>query len=184
MSENVGDTQPSGDELWRWLVGGLGGGGIVLALLVGAYATGYHRGQHHPRSAAVATSTVPAPSTTTETGTETAPSSPGPIVATPALIARGRSLYTADGCSSCHSLTGKAGVGPSLNAVAGRKVTSTSGETITSDEAYLVESIVSPDKQIVKGYGAGIMSAAIESHNFASNPDDVRALVAFIRSQK
>lgn len=58
------------------------------------------------------------------------------------------------------------------------------GETITSDDAYLVNSIVSPDAQIVKGYGAGIMSAAIASQNFAGNPDDVRALVAFIRSQK
>ena len=109
---------------------------------------------------------------------------PGPIVATPALIARGRSLYGADGCSACHSLSGKAGVGPSLNAIAGRKVTLTSGETITSDDAYLAESIVSPDAQIVKGYGAGIMSAAIAGHDLAGNPDDVRALVAFIKSQK
>jgi cytochrome c2 len=184
MSESAGETQSGGDDLWRWLVGGIVGGAIVLALLVGAYAAGYHRGQHHPRSAAAAASTVPVPSTTTETGTETASSSSGPIVATPALITRGRSLYTADGCSSCHSLAGEAGVGPSLKGIGGRKVTLMSGETITSDDAYLVESIVSPDKQIVKGYGSGIMSAATESHNFAGNPDDVRALVAFIRSQK
>ena len=111
-------------------------------------------------------------------------SPPGPIVATPALIARGRSLYGADGCSACHSLSGKAGVGPSLNAIVGRKVTLTSGETITSDDAYLAESIVSPDKKIVKGYGAGIMSAAIAGQDLAGNPDDVRALVAFVKSQK
>lgn len=184
MTENTGDRQPSSDELWRWLLGGLAAGGIILGLLVGAYATGYHHGQHHPRGAAATASTVPAPSTTTGTSTGATTSPPGPIVATPALIARGRSLFTSDGCSSCHSLSGKAGVGPSLNAVAGRKVTLKTGETITSDDAYLVRSIVSPDAQIVKGYGAGIMSAAIASDNFAGSPDDVRALVAFISSQK
>ena len=41
-----------------------------------------------------------------------------------------------------------------------------------------------PDAQIVKGYTAGIMSAAVAGHKFADNPDDVAALVAFIKSQK
>ena len=36
----------------------------------------------------------------------------------------------------------------------------------------------------MKGYRAGIMSAAIASKDLASKPDDVRALVAFIKSQK
>ena len=50
------------------------------------------------------------------------------------------------------------------------KVTLTSGETITSDDAYLAESIVSPDKKIVKGYGAGIMSAAIAGQDLGWQP--------------
>jgi cytochrome c2 len=184
MTDHTDDSHSSTDELWRWLLGGLLAGGIILGLLVAAYAAGYHSGQHHGRSAAPA-STVPAPPTTT-TGTSTGStnSPPGPIVATPALVARGKSLYTSDGCSACHSLSGKAGAGPSLDAIVGRKVTLTSGETITSDDAYLVESIVSPDKKIVKGYGAGIMSAAIAGQDLATNPDDVKALVAFVKSQK
>ena len=183
MTVDTGDSHSSTDELWRWLLGGLVAGGIILGLLVAAYAAGYHSGQHHDRSAAPA-ATVPAPRTTTGTSTGSTYSPPGPIVATPALIARGRSLYSADGCSACHSLSGKAGIGPSLDAVAGRKVKLTSGETITSDDTYLVESIVSPDQKIVTGYGAGIMSAAIAGHDLAGNPDDVKALVAFISSQR
>ena len=183
MTDHTGDSHSNTDDLWRWLLGGLLAGGLILGLLVAAYAAGYRSGQHHGRSAQPA-STVAVPPTTTGTSAGSAIPPPGPIVATPALIARGRSLYGADGCSACHSLSGKAGVGPSLNAIVGRKVTLTSGETITSDDAYLAESIVSPDKKIVKGYGAGIMSAAIAGQDLAGNPDDVKALVAFISSQK
>jgi hypothetical protein len=36
----------------------------------------------------------------------------------------------------------------------------------------------------VKGYRGGIMSAAIASFDLPSKPDDIRALVAFIKSRK
>ena len=91
-------------------------------------------------------------------------------MATPALIARGESLFTADGCSACHSLSGRPGVGPSLNAIAGRKVTLNIRRDDHLRRCLPRQSIVSPDAQIVKGYGAGIMSAAIASDNFRRNP--------------
>ena len=95
-----------------------------------------------------------------------------------------RTLYTADGCSACHSLTGAAGVGPTFKGLAGSQVTLAEGTTVTADDAYLERSITSPDAQIVKGYSAGIMPPAIASYNLNSNPQDIRALVAFIKSQK
>lgn len=169
----------SPDGLWRWLLGGLAAGGVILGLLVGAYAIGYHRGKQHSHAAAVA----PAPGTTSAT-TSAAPATLGPVTATPALVARGKALFTADGCIACHSLSGSAGAGPALNGASGRKVTLTSGETVTADDRYLEESITNADAQVVKGYKPGIMPAAVAPFDLAHKPDDIRALVAFIKSRR
>ena len=176
------------DGLWRWLLGGLAGGGIILGLLVAAYAIGYHRGQHHAAPAPVATTAPPAattpPTATTATTTTTTTTAAAPVPTSPALVAQGKTLYTSDTCVGCHSLTGSPGAGPSFKGVAGSTVTLTSGQTVTADDAYLEQSISDPDAQIVKGYRPGIMSAAIASFGLAGKPDDIRALVAFIKSQK
>jgi mono/diheme cytochrome c family protein len=183
MNEDATATHTSSDGLWRWLLGGLAAGGVILGLLIAAYAIGYHRGQHHPNSAAAPT--VPTPTTTTTAATTTTPSpTVGPVAVTPALVARGKGLYTADGCSACHSLTGSSSVGPSFKGLAGSAVTLTSGQTVTADDAYLERSIADADAEIVKGYRAGVMSAAIGSYNLAAKPDDIRAVVAYIKSRK
>jgi cytochrome c551/c552 len=187
MNEPLEGIHSTTDGLWRWLLGGLLGGGAILGLLIAAYAIGYHRGQHHhARTRASATSTAATP-TTTAAPTSSTPSpapAPGPVQATPALVARGKALYSTDGCSACHSLTGTAGAGPSFKGVAGSKVMLETGQTITADDAYLQQSIASPDVQIVKGFRAGVMPAAIANYNLGGKLDDVRALVAFIKSQK
>ena len=183
MSDPATGTHPSSDGLWRWLLGGLAAGGVILGLLIAAYAIGYHRGQHHPSSAAAPTAPPRRPRPTPTTSTTASPTI-GPVAVTPALVARGKALYTADGCSACHSLTGSSGVGPSFKGLAGSTVTLTSGQTVTADDAYLERSIADPDAQIVKGYRAGVMSAAIASYDLNAKPDDIRALVAFIKSQK
>jgi cytochrome c551/c552 len=178
MNEHPADTQPGTDGLWRWLVGGLIGGAVILGLLIGVYTIGYHRGQHHTTASTPATSPTTPSTPTTTTGTAL-----GPVTVTPALVARGKALYTSDGCSACHSLTGTTGVGPSVKSLAGSKVTLDNGQTVNANDAYLEQSITNPDAQIVKGYHAGAMTAAIASHNFAGNPIDLRALVAFIKAQ-
>jgi mono/diheme cytochrome c family protein len=183
MNDDATDTHTSSDGLWRWLLGGLAAGGVILGLLIAAYAIGYHRGQLHPNSAVAPT--VPTPTNTATAATTTTPSSTvGPVAVTPALVARGKGLYTADGCSACHSLTGSSSVGPSFKGLAGSAVTLTSGQTVTADDAYLERSIADADAEIVKGYHAGVMSAAIGSYDLAAKPDDIRALVAFIKSRK
>ena len=58
----------------------------------------------------------------------------------------------------------------------------TNGQTVKADEAYLLESILDPDKQIVKGYQPGVMSAGSRS---APVPEDqAKQLVDFIKKQK
>jgi mono/diheme cytochrome c family protein len=176
------------DGLWRWLVGGLVGGGVVLGLLVAAYVIGYDRGQHHPvagsaKAAAPASSAAAGTSgpTTGATGSQAAL---GPVTATPALVARGKELYTADGCSSCHSLDGTPGAGPSLKGLSASTVKLVNGQTVSADDSYLERAITDPDAQVADGYKAGIMSAAIAGFGLSGKPDDVRALVAFIKSSK
>ena len=170
------------DGLWRWLVGGLVGGAVVLGLLIAAYAIGYHRGEHHATGTRGAATTSAATSTTAATTTPQ-PGTLGPVEVTPALAARGKVLYTNDGCSGCHSLSGSPGAGPSFKGLAGGMSTLTTGETVAADDAYLVRSITDPDAQIVKGYRSGIMAPAIASLGLKAKPDDIRALVAFIKSQ-
>ena len=171
------------DGLWRWLLGGLIGGGVVLGLMIGAYAIGYNRGQNYP--AVVTPATAPIGTTTAATTTtSTAASSTMPVPDDAALVALGETLYAENSCSACHSLDGSPGAGPSLMGAAGRKVQLTNGQTVTADDAYLQNAIADPDAQIVKGYGAGAMTAAISGFDLAANPDDIRALVAFIKSQE
>lgn len=186
MTEPTATPHASSDGLWRWLVGGLVAGGVILGLLIAAYAVGYHRGQHHARIAASALPATTTTTTTTTTATTTTAPTPAaaPVPVTAALVAQGKSLYQSDGCSACHSLSGSAGAGPSLKGLAGSTVTLATGQSTTADDAYLEKSIADPDAQIVKSYRAGIMPAAIAGYHLAGKPDDIRALVAFIKSQK
>jgi len=174
-----------GDGLMRWLLGGLVAGGIVLGLLIAAYAIGYHRGEAHARGGAAAPAATTA-ATTTESTPATTAASPGTTTAaaSPAeLAARGKELYANDGCSACHSLTGSAGAGPTFKGLAGSSVALTDGTTVTADDAYLAQSVTDADAQVVKGYRPGIMPAAVAPYGFPGKPQDVQALVAFIKAQ-
>ncbi|MGZ3844349.1 MAG: c-type cytochrome, partial [Bdellovibrio sp.] len=64
----------------------------------------------------------------------------------------GRKLFETKGCIACHSLTGAAGVGPTLKNVIGQQVELEGGKTVTVDEAYIIESITKPQAKIVKGF--------------------------------
>jgi cytochrome c oxidase subunit 2 len=98
------------------------------------------------------------------------------------LAAQGAKLFESLGCSGCHSLSGAKLTGPPLNGVAGQKVKLSTGQTVTADDAYLLQSIMDPDAKIVQGFPKGIMSATIRPHS-VSQPD-AKALVAFIKSKK
>lgn len=67
------------------------------------------------------------------------------------LAEGGELLFNRLGCSGCHRPDGT-GVGPSLVGVFGSQVKLESGEVVTADEAYMVDSILNPNAQIVAGY--------------------------------
>lgn len=182
----------SGDALWKWILGGIVAGAAVLGLLVGAYAIGYDRGQDNPKAAAGTTpppaeiqpeTTAPetTPTETTPPATGTQPAETGASEAD--LVARGEELWSSAGCAGCHSLDGSTGVGPTMQGLAGSTVTLDDGSTVTADDAYLERAIVDPDAQVSEGFKAGIMSGAVASQKFDTRPDDVAALVAFVKAQ-
>ena len=188
----------TGDALWKWIVGGIAAGAAVLGLLIASYAIGYNRGEDNAAAPAAATppattapaETTPPPATTapettpaetTPPATETQPTETAPSQAE--LVARGEGLWSSTGCAGCHSLDGAAGVGPTMQGLAGSTVTLDDGSTVTADDAYLEQAIVDPDAQVSEGYKAGIMSGAVASQKFDTRPEDVAALVAFIEKQ-
>lgn len=188
----------TGDALWKWIVGGIAAGAAVLGLLIASYAIGYNRGEDNAAAPAAATppattapdettsppaTTAPetTPAETTPPATETQPTETAPSQAE--LVARGEGLWSSTGCAGCHSLDGAAGVGPTMQGLAGSTVTLDDGSTVTADDAYLEQAIVDPDAQVSEGYNAGIMSGAVASQKFDTRPEDVAALVAFIEKQ-
>jgi cytochrome c2 len=98
------------------------------------------------------------------------------------LAAIGAKLFESLGCLGCHSLTGARLTGPTFKGLYGSKVQLSNGQTVTADDAYLLESILEPDKQIVKGFPKGVMSAIIPPNSVPVAK--AKALIAFIKSKK
>jgi cytochrome c2 len=95
---------------------------------------------------------------------------------------KGKALYASLGCQGCHSLDGSKGAGPTFQGLAGRETKLADGTTLTADDAYLLESIVDPDKQIVAGFSPGIMSSVIKPGQVSQA--DAADLIAFIKTVK
>jgi cytochrome c oxidase subunit 2 len=67
------------------------------------------------------------------------------------MAEEGEKLFTSLGCASCHLPDGK-GRGPKMAGVFGAPVKLQDGSTVTADENYVRESIMSPMAKIVAGY--------------------------------
>ena len=95
-------------------------------------------------------------------------------------IPDGKALATSLGCAACHSTGGTAGVGPTWKGLAGKQETLADGATVTADDAYLKESIVSPNAKVVKGSAPNLMPAT-----YGTLPEaQVTALVEYIKTLK
>ena len=67
------------------------------------------------------------------------------------LAQDGERLFASLSCNACHN-PGPDSRGPNLANVYGAKLTLTSGQTITADEAYLRQSILNPSQHITQGF--------------------------------
>lgn len=85
-------------------------------------------------------------------------------------------LYRSQGCVGCHSVDGRPNVGPTWLGLWESERELESGETVIADAAYLHESIVDPNAQIVRGY-----PAAMPPYGHLTD-EEIDALIAFIES--
>ena len=92
-------------------------------------------------------------------------------------VDQGRKLAEAQGCLSCHSVDGSAGVGPTWQGLFGKAETLNDGSTVVVDKRFLIESILKPNASIIKGY-SGMMPP------YQFNDEELAALVAYIQSLK
>lgn len=97
----------------------------------------------------------------------------------PDPVEDGRRLFAEKGCEACHSVDGTPRIGPSLQAAFGRRVQLASGQTITFDEPYFLESVLDPDAKVVAGFPQGTQPSFREHLDEA----DLAALIAYVRSR-
>ena len=105
-----------------------------------------------------------------------APAAPAAGGGPEALAARGGSLYQTKGCVACHTLDGKAGVGPSWKGLFGKTETMEDGSTALVDETYLRGFIRDPKSRDIKGF-PNVMPP------IPMTDDELDALVAYIKAQ-
>jgi mono/diheme cytochrome c family protein len=90
-----------------------------------------------------------------------------PAVVDP-LVVEGEALATSNGCVACHSTNGVDGTGPTWKGL---------GET--RDAAYLRQSIIDPNADVVAGFSPDIMP---QTFGDTLTDDQINALVAYIQS--
>ena len=92
------------------------------------------------------------------------------------LAQNGERLFASLSCTACHNSRPDAR-GPSLANVYGSKLTLTSGQQITADDAYLREAILNPSQHVTQGY-APIMP----TYQGQVSEEGVIALVEYIKN--
>jgi len=81
---------------------------------------------------------------------------------------KGHELYDSNGCSGCHSMdTDAVLVGPSLKGIGAKR-----------DKTYLIDAILTPNKDVPEGFTPDVMPP------FTMSKEDVAALVEYIQTGK
>jgi cytochrome c oxidase subunit 2 len=102
-----------------------------------------------------------------------------PELKTMPLVDLGKMVYENKGCATCHSLDGSRGQGPSWKGIYGRPEAMNDGTSIMVDDNYVRESILDPQKHIVRGF-EGIMP----TFQGLLRPREIDGTIAYIKSLK
>ena len=92
------------------------------------------------------------------------------------LAVTGQRLFAELGCSTCHR-SDTQGRGPDLQGVFGKVVLLEDGRTVTADETYIRESILTPGAKVVSGY-----KPIMPTFQGMVSDEQLNALVAYIKS--
>lgn len=96
------------------------------------------------------------------------------------LVESGKHLSQSMGCQTCHSVDGSPKLAPSFQGLYQREVTLVDGSQVLADDNYIRESIIYPQRKIVKGYERLVMPP----YPSRLSETDFSALVAYIQSLK
>jgi cytochrome c oxidase subunit 2 len=91
----------------------------------------------------------------------------------------GAMLYESRGCSSCHSLDGSRGQGPSFKGIFGHNAPLSDGKSAIVDATYVRESILQPQAKIVAGY-----EPIMPTFQGMLREREILALIEFIKSRQ
>ena len=89
---------------------------------------------------------------------------------------RGRALVEANGCAACHSINGSPGIGPTWFGLLGRQEHLTDGTVVIADEAYIAESIKTPQAKIVADFENQLMPT------YSFTDEQIADIVAYIKT--
>ncbi|MBN2366731.1 MAG: cytochrome c oxidase subunit II [Calditrichaeota bacterium] len=101
------------------------------------------------------------------------------IEASPKTSMAGSRLVQTRGCMACHSTDGSKMIGPTFQGLFGREVVLIEDEkeiTITADESYIRESIMQPNKKLVKGY-----NPLMPSQEGQLSDEELNAIVEYLK---
>lgn len=91
----------------------------------------------------------------------------------------GARLVKQRGCAQCHSVDGRAGIGPTFKGLFASKVPMKGGETIEVDENYIRESINTPQARIVAGF-----DPVMPTYQGRLKDDEITAIIAYLKTLK
>lgn len=91
----------------------------------------------------------------------------------------GKIQWERKGCSTCHSLDGTRGKGPSWKGIWGTMVKLNNGTSVLVDENYVRESMMSPQAKIVDGF-----QPIMPTFQGLLRENEIKGLLAFIQSLK
>jgi mono/diheme cytochrome c family protein len=97
---------------------------------------------------------------TSPVATGSSPVASAPVVHSPLrglagaspAVKRGKGIYVTNLCATCHSANGTRLIGPTHLNLIGREETMMDGSKVVVDEAYIRESILEPQKRVVKDF--------------------------------
>lgn len=96
-------------------------------------------------------------------------------------VTLGKNVATANGCIACHTVDGKASVGPTWKGIADSDRELADGSKVKADNAYLKESILTPNARLSKGFAANLMP---QTFGTSLKPEQIDQIIAYIKSLK
>lgn len=90
----------------------------------------------------------------------------------------GGKLFGSRGCAQCHSVDGRAGIGPTLKDLFGHPVPLRGGGNVVADENYIRESILEPQAKVVAGF-----EPVMPTYKGRLKDKEIGAIIEYLKSQ-